>query len=106
MAAPHLTADEAERVPMTPAGIAVAHRRAERGCRTVVIDENGSPAFVVMPLTDAERLDGYDAQRGAAFERIRAISRLFPEPDAGELGMQAALEYREEMRAKERGQGA
>lgn len=106
MAAPSLNPDGQDRVPMTPGGLALARQRAERGLRSVVLDERGDPAFVVMPLVDAERLDRYDARRAEAFERIRAISELFPEPDAGEIGMQAALEYREEARAKERGQRA
>lgn len=102
MAAPRLQPDDGDRAPISPAGLALARQRAERGLRTVVVDEAGKPAFVVMPLDDVERLDLYDADRDAAFARLERISDLFPEPNAGELGMQAALEYRNEMRAKER----
>jgi len=102
MAAPSLTPDSQDRVPMTPGGIALARQRAERGERTIVVDDDGTPLFAVVPMHDMDCLLSDDLKRRLAWERIEQISANFPEDDAAELAMEAALEYRNEMRARER----
>jgi len=85
---------------MTPGGIALARQRAERGERTLVVDETGEPTFAVTPPEDLDRLRADDERRRAAVARIYEIAENFPEDEPEDAAMAAALEYREEMRAR------
>ena len=98
MAAPRLEPDRSERAALSPGGLALAQKRAERGERTVIVGDDGAPLFAVVPVRDMERLRIDDRKLRHAREVVERVAARFIDPDAEEQAMAAALEARREFR--------